>query len=245
MNIRQRFTTFLIYAHFGLAWSLSAVGAGAGAPSSGSSSNFQIGSFYNIPSDQDLKRLARSAFPVAEALVTVPNTGLDTDETLDLNTGQNELKLLWSPQTDGDLVWGLGPRLTPGRDFSGTTDDRFGGGMVGALFGTRNRFSYGAVAGHHWGENNLSLTTLQPIVFYNIDAAPGAYVGYNNTITYNWNTKSGDHWEIPLGLTLGRTLPLGNRGHALDLSFGGYGVTDRANGGSDWQLNLGVSVFFP
>jgi len=98
---------------------------------------------------------------------------------------------------------------------------------------------------HHWGEEGYSVSSIQPIVYYNPSALPGYYLGYNNTITYNWDADSGDRWQVPLGLTLGRTLGIGRAGHALDLSLGGYSLVAKPDGGADWQLKFGISVFFP
>ena len=117
--------------------------------------------------------------------------------------------------------------------------------MAGVFFGFAGELSYGSILSHHWGENAFSITTLQPIVFYNIAALPGSYVGYNNSITYNWNADSGDRWQVPLGLTVGKTMAIGKEGHALDLNLGVYGLAERPKGGADWQLKFGISLFFP
>ena len=117
--------------------------------------------------------------------------------------------------------------------------------MAGVFFGFAGELSYGALLGHHWGEDDFSVTTIQPIVFYNLAALSGVYVGYNNSITYNWNADSGDRWQIPLGLTAGKTMAIGKEGHALDLSLGAYGLAERPKGGADWQLKFGISLFFP
>ena len=121
----------------------------------------------------------------------------------------------------------------------------WGGGVAGVVFGFAGEVAYGALLSHHWGQNDFNLTTVQPIVYYNISALPGAYVGYNNSVTYDWSADSGNQWQVPVGLTIGRTVPLGGQGHALDLSIGGYGLAERPEGGADWQLKFGISLFFP
>ncbi|MEE9296346.1 MAG: neuromedin U, partial [Phycisphaerae bacterium] len=62
--------------------------------------------------------------------------------------------------------------------------------------------------------------------------------------TYNWNADSGDRWQVPLGLTAGKTFDVGG-GYALDMSLGGYGLAVKPEGGADWQLKFGVSLIFP
>jgi len=72
---------------------------------------------------------------------------------------------------------------------------------------------------------------------------PGLYLGYNNSITYNTKADSGNKWQVPLGLTFGKSILLGS-GDGLDLSVGVYDITQEVDLGHAWQLKLGVSYFF-
>lgn len=47
----------------------------------------------------------------------------------------------------------------------------------------------------------------------------------------------------PLGLTVGRTLLLGN-GDGLDLSLVVYDLVERPDNAAQWQFNFGISYFF-
>ena len=42
-------------------------------------------------------------------------------------------------------------------------------GLAGVAFGSAGPLSYGGILGHHWGEDGFSLSTIQPIVFYNTE----------------------------------------------------------------------------
>jgi hypothetical protein len=79
---------------------------------------------------------------------------------------------------------------------------------------------------------------------YNVESISGAYVGYNNSITYDWSIDGGNRWQVPLGLTVGYTLPL-DGGYALDMSVGAYSLAVKPDSGGDWQLKFGVSLFLP
>ena len=46
-----------------------------------------------------------------------------------------------------------------------------------------------------------------------------------------------------LGLMVGKTLLLGS-GNGLDLSIGAYDLVEKPEGGSDWQIKFGISLFF-
>lgn len=81
-------------------------------------------------------------------------------------------------------------------------------------------------------------------MFYNTPLLGGSYIGYNNTITYDWSSNASSHWQVPVGLTVGKTF-LFESGHALDLNVGGYDLADGPEGGADWQFKFGVSLFFP
>jgi hypothetical protein len=105
-------------------------------------------------------------------------------------------------------------------------------------------WSLGAIAMQHWGEeDDFSRATVQGIVTYNFESMPGAYIGYNNAATYNWKADSGNELTLPLGLTVGRTILLGN-GDGLDFSVGAYDLVERPENAPEWQLKLGLSYFF-
>ncbi|MEJ2285928.1 MAG: hypothetical protein P8X85_20325 [Desulfobacterales bacterium] len=118
--------------------------------------------------------------------------------------------MFWTPKTDADIKFGVGPQVSiPTHTTKRVAGPKWGAGMAGGFFGFAGELSYGALLGHHWGEDDFSVTTIQPIVFYNLAALSGVYVGYNNSITYNWNADAGDRWQIPLGLTAGKTMAIG------------------------------------
>ena len=212
--------------------------------------NFQIQPVYSIPTDRGFNLIARAIIPIvgAPAGAGLPNLG--PDQTPDKGTkwgiSDTILQMFWTPKSDADIKYGVGPQVSiPTHTTDRVAGPKWGVGLAGVLFGFAGNLSYGALLGHHWGEDDFSVTTIQPIAYYNIAALPGVYVGYNNSITYNWNADSGDRWQIPLGLTAGKTMAIGKEGHALDLSLGAYGLAERPKGGADWQLKFGVSLFFP
>lgn len=129
-----------------------------------------------------------------------------------------------------------------------TSEDGFegpGNGLGVALVGFQfvGDLAYGGVVGHLWGEDDFSVTTLQPILFYNLDDfLGGSYIGYSNTWSYNWDT---DDWTIPVGATFGKTFLVGDSGHAVDFNMGVYPLIQTPDGGNDWQLKFAVSWFLP
>jgi len=182
--------------------------------------------------------------------------------------GGGDLLWLGDPRAPGGTTWGLGDLQTqfffaphmksswkigagPQISWKTRTDDAVGGpgwgaGLAGVVTGgIGENISVAVLAGNHWGfDGDFSTLFVQPMVYYNLNFLPGAYVGYNNSFGVDWKARSGDHVTLPLGLTVGRTLDIGD-GYGLDLSLGAYGFAVKPDGGPDWQLKFGVTFLFP
>ncbi len=222
---------------------------GFGTSDDETSYGFQIQPVYAIPGE-NANWIARGILPIVGAPAGADLPRLGPDLTADRGTkwglSDSILQLFWTPKTESDIKWGIGPQVS----LRTRTTDRvagagWGGGLSGVFFGFAGNFSYGGLLNHHWGQNSYSVSSGQPIIYYNVEAIPGFYLGYNNTITYNWNADSGDRWQVPLGLTVGRTIAIGEAGHALDLGLGAYGLVVTPDEGANWQLKFGISWFFP
>lgn len=210
---------------------------------------FQIQPVYSIPTDQGFNFIARGILPIVGAPkgADLPPLGPDPVGGSGTNWGLSDafLQGFFVPQTDGELKFGLGPQVS----LRTRTDEAIGGpgwgaGAAAVVFGFAGDLSYGGIIGHHWGQDGFNLTTVQPIAMYNLELFGGSYIGYNNSITYDWSAKAGNRWQVPLGLTAGKTF-LFESGYALDISLGGYGLVARPDGGADWQLKFGINLFFP
>lgn len=171
----------------------------------------------------------------------------DPDAAKEWGIGDTILQAFWVPHVEpGSFKIGFGPQVSVK-----TRDTKFGGPGNGAGFalvgfGFAGDLSYGGILGHLWAEDDFSVTTIQPIVFYNMENfLGGSYVGYNNSLAYNWNADKGDEaWTVPVGLTLGKTWPLGNGG-AFDASIGGYALAVAPDGANESQFKFSFNYFFP
>jgi hypothetical protein len=121
-----------------------------------------------------------------------------------------------------------------------------GGGFAAVVTGSiTEQLSFSGIVGNHWSfDGGFNSASIQPVIFYNIDAIPGSYVGYNATVSADWEADSSNRWTVPLGLTIGRTLSMGG-GHALDASIGPYYNVERPDGAADWTLRFGLTWLFP
>ena len=219
-----------------------------GGPQDDTNFGFQFQPVVSIQNESNWNMIFRAVVPVigVEPGVVVPPIGPEPRPPVDdrWGIGDTIIQYFFSPKSDAATKWGIGPQVS----LKTHTGERqagpgWGGGVAGVIFGGSGNFALGGIVVQHWGEDNFSVATVQPIILYNFESKPGMYLGYNNSITYNWEASSGNKLNLPLGLTFGQTLLLAN-GNGLDLSIGAYDLVEAPEGGSDWQLKFGVSYFW-
>jgi len=218
-----------------------------GGPDDDTSFGFQIQPVYSMPTDS-MNTILRAIIPIVgiEPGVVAPPIGPDGRPDSGDKWGISDpiIQYFFSPKSAGAWKWGIGPQVSlKMRSSDRQAGPGWGAGVSGVVFGSVGNWAIGALVMQHWGdESDFSLATVQPIILYNFENLPGAYIGYNNSMTYNWNADSGDKLTMPLGLTLGRTILMGKDG--LDLSIGAYKLVERPEDASRWQLKFGISYFF-
>lgn len=211
--------------------------------------DFQIQPVYAIPTNLGFNFIPRAIIPIVGAPPQSDFARLGDQRPAGGSTrwGLSDIttQFFFSPSEVGGLKWGVGPQVS----LRTRTDSRvagagWGGGPVAIIVGDSGPWGFAGFLGNLWGQDDFNLLIAQPMVYYNIDAIPGAYAGYNNVITINWDASPGDQWWVPLGLTVGRALDMGS-GHGLDLSLGAYGLAVRPDGAPDWQLKIGMTWILP
>jgi hypothetical protein len=157
------------------------------------------------------------------------------------------LQTFVAPKTKGSWKWGIGPQVS----LSTHTDPflrgpDWGAGAVGVVTGgVGENISVAGIIGNLWSfDGQFNSMIIQPMVFYNIAALPGAYFGYNAPIGANWKASSSDIWTVPLGISVGKTFDMG-KGNGLDLMIGPYYNVVRPDGGAEWSLRFGINWMFP
>ena len=209
--------------------------------------SFQLQPVYAIPNKSKVNMIARAVLPIIgiEAGAVAPPIGWEPRPEDGSKWGLSDtiLQYFFSPKAEGSFKWGIGPQVSLKTHTSErTAGPGWGGGLAGVVFGGSGQWSYGGIVMQHWGENDFSVLTVQPIAMYMLKSLPGGYIGYNNSLTYNWNADS-DPWMVPLGLTFGKAVVL-ESGDFMDLSVGAYPLVVRPDGAPSWQLKLGISYFF-
>ena len=220
-----------------------------GGPGDDTSYGFQLQPVYSIDNESNFNMIARGIVPIigVDPGVVLPPIGPDPVPTSG-NTwgiGDTILQYFFNPKTDAKWKWGVGPQVSlKTRTSSRQAGPGWGAGAAGIVFGGVGNWGLGAIVMQHWGdEDDFSQASTQLIALYNFESIPGAYIGYNNLITYNWKASSGNELTLPIGLTIGKTF-LVNGTDGLDLLIGAYKIVERPEGAPDWQLKFGISYFF-
>ncbi|MCA0905702.1 hypothetical protein LCM27_04760 [Ruegeria marisrubri] len=204
---------------------------------------------YSLPSEGRYNVILRGTVPVIGVRdgVVLPPLGPDPRGRSSYSTGLSDsiVQAFFSPKSESDLKFGIGPQVSlrtrTGDELAGPG---WGGGVSAVVTGFSGRWSYAAIVGQHWGQQGYSVATINPVLIYNSDLLGGSYIGYSNSLTYNWKASSGNRWQIPLGLTAGKTFPLDN-GSAIDLSMGYYKMAERPEGGLESQFKFAVTFILP
>jgi len=212
--------------------------------------NFQIQGIYSINTDWGFNIIPRVIFPIvgapqgAELPILEPGGG---GKGTTWGLGDTIAQIFFAPSGSGNWKWGVGPQLSfathTNSDLKGPD---WGAGPAGVIIGSVGQFALGSVVGNLWSfDGDFNTLTIQPLVYYNFESVPGLSLGYNPTISADWKIESSDRWTVPLGLSIGKTFALGKRGHAVDISVGGFGVPIRPDGGPKAQLKVALFFIFP
>jgi hypothetical protein len=161
--------------------------------------------------------------------------------------GDSVVQFFFAPHTEGKWKYGIGPQLSLAtRTKSEFRGPDWGAGLAGILVGNlTDNISFAGIVGNHWSfDGKFNAGMLQPMVFYNFDSIPGAYVSYNAVISVDWKSDSDNRWTVPLGLSIGRTFDMGG-GNGLDVMIGPYKNVVRPDGAADWSARFMVNWLFP
>jgi hypothetical protein len=85
---------------------------------------------------------------------------------------------------------------------------------------------------------------IQPFVNYNIPTAPGRYLSFSPIITANWEAASSSNkWTVPLGLSIGQIMKLGDQ--PVNLQAGAYYNVVRPDGAPNWNFRFQLTLLYP
>ena len=217
----------------------------------GTSFAFQFQPVYAVDMpDKGFTFIPRGVIPVLglEPGTKIPTVGEPTQgDSRAWGLGDSIFQAFFAPYVETEWKWGLGPQVSiPTATDSALEGPGWGLGIAGVVTGAITPdISFAGILGNHWGNSgNFNTMTIQPMVFYNFPNNPGAVLGYNATISADWEASSGNRWTVPLGLTYGKTFDTGG-GNGLDLSIGPYWNVVRPDGAASWTLRFGITWIAP
>jgi len=213
---------------------------------------FQIQPVYAIPfEEKGFNFITRGVFPILgiapEGQKPVLGEPLPKGDDHTWGLGDSSLQFFFSPRSESAWKWGAGPVFSlPTHSDDKLTGAGWGAGPILVLVGSLGEdVSLSLIGGHLWGdESGFSTSIMQPMLYYNVPGMEGVSLSYNNTLSYNWNTTSGNEWTIPLGAGVSKTIAM-DGGHGLDLGLGLYYNVERPEGAADYVLKWSVTVLFP
>lgn len=167
--------------------------------------------------------------------------------------GDITVPILFSPKKKigGHLMWGAGPTFVfPTGSHKGLTTNTWEAGpaLVG-VYQTK-KITIGALGQYWWSyatqkSDNTSHTSHGSIFYFAFYNLPHAWqIGTNPSITYNDTATPGNKWNVPIGLTIGKTIKIGKTPVKFQLGVSKSIVRQDAFG-QDWQIKLNITPVIP
>lgn len=214
--------------------------------------NFGVGN-----NDTSFTNLVQPVIPMAlnddwnlinRAIIPVPIYQPGTNSEWGL--GDIQYQGFISPSKPGSLIWGAGPVIsfpTASDDILGSQKWSAGPGVV--LLKIKGPWVFGCLASHVWsfaGDDNredVSLSTFQYFINYNIPNCNGWYLTSSPTNTYNWSADSDQAWTVPVGAGVGRVFKIGDQ--ALNAKLQGFTYPIKPDNGPEWSIQFQLTFMFP
>jgi hypothetical protein len=131
----------------------------------------------------------------------------------------------------GQNQWAMGPAVVLGYKTENATFGIF-----------PNYFWKIGSAGQRASTPDISQLSL--LYFFNYKLADAWQIGFNPTITYNDKAPSGNRWNVPIGLYVGRTIRLGKL--PVNIKVGGeYSVVSEDLFGQRFQFRFQITPVIP
>ena len=214
-------------------------------PLEGTQHLLNIQPVYPVSLNADWNLITRTIVPV------LSQPAFTAEQDREFGLGDIQFSAFFSPTKAVDgWVWGVGPIA----QFNTATDDRLGQGAWGlgltaVALHLGKTWVYGALINNVWsvaeddGRPSVNQMLIQPFVNYNFPDAPGRYLSFSPIITANWKADSGQQWTVPLGLSIGQILKVGQQ--PINLQAGYYYNVERPYDGSRYQIRLQLQFLFP
>jgi hypothetical protein len=184
--------------------------------------------------------------PVVPLLIQNPvPTGFDTFDR-DTALGDISIPFLVSPPS-GNWLLGLGPNFEfPTATIDAIGREQFSAGPAGLLGYKTKDITTGFLAQYFFGIGSIGDQADKPdashmslIYFFYYNLPDAWQVGFNPTMSYDNKATRGNHWNIPIGLTVAKTTKVGKM--PVKFQFGiEYSVVSQDDFGQRLLIKLNV-----
>jgi hypothetical protein len=200
---------------------------------------------YPINLNADWLVITRTIVPV------LSQPAFTAEQEREFGIGDIQFSAFFSPKQAVDgWIWGVGPIF----QLNSATDERLGQGVWGlgltaVALNIGKIWLYGALINNVWsvarddGRPSVNQMLVQPFVNYNFPDAPGRFLSFQPIITANWKAESGQRWTIPLGISIGQIVKVGQQ--PLNLQAGYYYNVERPDEAPRYQVRLLALFMFP
>jgi len=194
-----------------------------------------------VPVSKDWNLVNRVILPIVSQ-PGVDGTSLGRENGL----GDTTYQAFFTPAKPGKWIFGGGPQIQiPTHTDSRLGNNRWGAGPALVALTMPGKWVVGGLASHMWditgsGDEDISMTVLQPIINYNI--GEGWYLTSAPVMTIDWEAD-GEQWTVPLGGGVGRVVHLGKQ--AVKFQAAAYGNVIKQDQGSDYNVQFTMTLMFP
>ena len=208
-----------------------------------------------IPLTEDSKLITRPLLPVI-INTDQPNgfkPGGTGEATFDSNSGFGDLQLplLYAkdPVPGQKWMFGAGPTFQFPTHSGGLGTDTWEAGPAAVVSYKTPHVTAGTLVQYWWNYaedgNDVADTSHGSAVYFFYYNLPNAWqIGFNPTITYNNEAQSNNKWNVPIGLTVAKTMMFGKLPIKFQLGVEKSIVRQEALG-QDFQIKLNIIPVIP
>ena len=182
--------------------------------------------------------------PVGEMDGTGQSTGIDHIDGIGDLTIQTSLGKMPSASF-GMYMWGVGIDLKfPTASDDNTGSGKYSAGPAGMLVGFTKNYTFGAVASHVWSyagdDKRADVNESQLQLLYYKQLGGGWQIGDNPKWTVDWDARSGDKYDMPIGLGLFKTTMVAGSAWRFGVTPRYY-IKNHDSWGNIWAVNFTIT----
>ena len=185
---------------------------------------------------------------ITRTIIPVNSVPIGTTES-EFGIGDTSLSVFFSPNSSGNLTWGIGPALTMPTSSNPEIlgSGKWSIGPTGVLFYATGKWTMGLVASQTWSfagdDDRDDVNFFFAQWFLNYNMGNGWAIGSAPIITANWEAESGQEWTIPWGLQVSKVLKFG--GQPVNLLMGYYTNSKHPDNGPEGQVRFQLNLLYP